>query len=188
MKHQIHIKSMVCPRCIMSVQTILEDLNIPFSSVELGKVSLNGELSPTEKRDLELELKKVGFELLETESAVLIAQIKNLIIQQIHYNKDGLKTNYSDYLADKMAHSYSHLSRLFSSNEGITIEKYITKQKIEKIKKLLFNNEKTLAEIAFEMNYSSSAYLSTQFKKETGMTPSEFKKLEQYNFQHLDNI
>lgn len=179
---------MVCPRCIMSVQTILEDLNIPFSSVELGKVSMNGELSPTKKRELELALNKVGFELLESDNAVLIAQIKNLIIQQIHYNKDDLKINYSDYLAEKTKHPYNYLSRLFSEIEKNTIERYITKQKIEKIKKLLFNDEKTIEEIAFEMKYSSSAYLSTQFKKETGMTPSEFKKLEHYNFQHLDNI
>lgn len=184
----IHIKNMVCPRCVLAVQNILKDLKIPYSGIELGHVNLNSALSPTQKKELCTKLRSVGFELLETESSVLIAELKKLIIQQVYYKKNELTTNYSDYLAEKTKHGYNYLSRLFSESEGTTIEKYITKHKIEKIKELLFNNEKTLAEIAFEMDYSSSAYLSTQFKKETGMTPSEFKKSGNFNLKSIDNI
>jgi len=179
---------MVCPRCVTAVQNILEDIKIQFSAIELGHVSLTNTLNQTQKTELGNRLKSVGFQLLETEHSVLIAEIKNLIIQQVHHNQNGLTINYSDYLAKKTKYSYNYLSRLFSDSEGITIEKYITKHKIERIKELLFNNEKTLAEIAFEMDYSSSAYLSTQFKKETGMTPSEFKKSGKINLKSIDSI
>jgi AraC-like DNA-binding protein len=172
----------------MAVQAILEKLKIPFSTVELGQVNTVNSITFKQKSELSIQLSEIGFELLESEDSVIIAQIKNLIIQQVHYYKGELKINYSDYLSEKTNHTYNYLSRLFSNTEGITIERYITKQKIEKIKELLFNDEKTLSEIAFEMNYSSSAYLSTQFKKETGMTITEFKKMKEYTFESLDKI
>lgn len=179
---------MVCPRCVMAVETILVELNIPFSSVELGKVKATAFISSDLKEKISHRLKKIGFELLESEKSVLISQIKNIIIQQIHFSSNELKVNFSDFLVENTKHNYNYLSRLFSEVEGITIEKFITKQKVERIKELLFNNEKTLSEIAFEMGYSSSAYLSTQFKKETGMTPSAFKRMKLPKHQNLDNI
>jgi len=179
---------MVCPRCKSAVQAILEKLDIPYSTLELGLVETINPITDVQKNNLATQLKEIGFELLESENSVIIKQIKSLIIHKIHYSENELKINFSDYLAEKTKHNYNHLSRLFSESEGITIEKYITKQKIERIKELIFNDDKSLAEIAFEMNYSSSAYLSTQFKKETGITPSEFKKIKDYNFQNLDNL
>jgi AraC-like DNA-binding protein len=184
----IHIKNMVCPRCKSAVQAIFEKSKIPFSTIELGHVEISQPITVDQKRELTIQLKEIGFELLETESSVLVKQIKSLIIQQIHYNKNELTINYSDYLSDETKQSYNYLSRLFSDHEGITVERYITKQKIERIKKMIFNDEKSLVDIAFEMNYSSSAYLSTQFKKETGITPSEFKRIKDYKFQNLDDI
>ena len=188
MNEMLYIKNMVCPRCVMAVETILEELNIPFSSVELGKVKVTAIISPDLKEKISHRLKSVGFELLESEKSVLVSQIKNIIIQQIHFSSNELKVNFSNYLAENTKHNYNYLSRLFSEVEGITIEKFITKQKVERIKELLFNNEKTLSEIAFEMDYSSSAYLSTQFKKETGLTPSAFKRMKLPKHQNLDNI
>ncbi len=179
---------MVCPRCKMAIQTILVELGIPFSTIELGEVKTSGTLSIEQKKKLGNKLKDIGFELLESEKSVLIAQIKSLIVQQVHFSSSELKVNFSDFLAEKTKHNYNYLSRLFSEIEGITIEKFITIQKIERIKELLFNKEKNLSEIAFEMDYSSSAYLSTQFKKETGMTPSAFKKMKQPNRSNLDII
>lgn len=188
MEQTIHIKNMVCPRCKMAVQDILEKLEISFSSIELGEVKVTAAITSNQKGELAHQLKGVGFELIESEKSILIAQIKSVIVQQIHFSSNELKVNFSDFLVEKIKHNYNYLSRLFSEIEGVTIEKFITHQKVERIKELLFNNEKTLSEIAFEMDYSSSAYLSTQFKKETGMTPSAFKKLKQPKHQNLDKI
>lgn len=184
----IHVKNMVCPRCIHAVISVLQNLKIEFQEVKLGKVTFT---QPIEKKSLSLlndQLTAIGFELLEPGRSSLISKIKTLIVQQIHYNKEPLKENFSTYLAEKLHHEYSYLSRLFSSVEGITIEKYIARQKIEKVKELLFYNEQTLSEIAFQMDYSSTAYLSTQFKKETGMTPTQFKDMHQPGHRHLDSI
>ncbi len=73
-------------------------------------------------------------------------------------------------------HDYSYLSKLFSEVEGITIEQYIIKQKIEKVKELIVYDELNLSEIASRLGYSSVAHLSSQFKKVTGLPPSHFKK------------
>lgn len=167
---------MVCPRCISAVEGVLDQMEIKHQKVELGEVMLANPLSEKEKECLSRELQEIGFELLESKESKTISQIKSLIINQVHHSKETLKINYSDWLSDALHTDYSTLSKLFSSVEGITIEKFITAQKIEKVKELLFYGELTLSEIAFEMNYSSVAHLSAQFKKETGMTPTEFKK------------
>ena len=185
---EILIKNMVCPRCIEAVKRTMNELNISFQSVELGKVLLQETLTEKQEEQLSSKLDNQGFELLKGEKSVIISQIKSLLIKQIHHSNEPLQTNYSTFLSDKLNQEYSHLSRLFSSVEGITIEKFITKQKIEKIKELLIYNELTLSEIAFQMDYSSVAYLSTQFKKETGMTPSEFKKDKKSLRKSLDKL
>lgn len=169
---------MVCPRCKMVVKDILEELNLLYNSIELGEIILKQPLTPNQREELKVKLNNVGFEILESDKLVIVAQIKTLIIEQVRFSSSPMKVNFSVFLAANSNHNYHYLSRLFSEVEGITIEKFIAAQKIERIKELLFNNEQTLSEIAFTMDYSSSAYLSTQFKKETGMTPSEFKKLQ----------
>ncbi|MBN7816479.1 helix-turn-helix domain-containing protein [Algoriphagus pacificus] len=185
---ELTIKNMVCPRCISAVKSTLTDLAIEFSNVDLGKVSLTKPIDSSKEDLLSKALLSQGFELLKSEKSSLISQIKAHLIQQIHYTDKPLQTNYSTFLADQLNHEYSYLSRLFSSVEGITIEKFITRQKIEKVKELLVYDELTLSEIAFKMDYSSVAYLSSQFKKETGMTPSEFKKDSAKLRESLDRI
>ncbi len=166
---------MVCPRCIAAVETVLQEIDIPYTSIKLGEVELQSSLSESKNAALAYKLKMVGFELLELERLKTISQIKGLIIQQVHDKKEKLKVNLSNYLADNLYQDYSSLSRLFSSVEGITIEKFVIRQKIERVKELLFYDELSLSEIAFDMDYSSVAHLSAQFKKETGMTPTQFK-------------
>jgi AraC-like DNA-binding protein len=185
MEQIIHIKNMVCPRCKTAVQNILEELNISHNYLELGELRLKNPLTQSKKEELRLKLNDVGFEILESERLMIVSQIKILIMEQVRFSSKEMKVNFSDYLASHTNHNYNYLSRLFSEVEGKTIEKFITAQKIEKIKELLFNNEQTLSEIAFSMDYSSSAYLSTQFKKETGITPSEFKKSKRHNLDIL---
>lgn len=179
---------MVCPRCITAVREVLDNLKISFTTVELGEVNISNTLTPLHYEKLKNSLKELGFEVLESEKSTLISKIKALIIEQLHYSSPSLKVNISQLLSEKLNHDYSYLSRLFSSTEGLTIERYIAKQKIERIKEQLFYSGKTLSEIAFEMNYSSVAYLSTQFKKETGMTPSEFKRLKHPKLLSIDKL
>jgi AraC-like DNA-binding protein len=126
--------------------------------------------------------------LLEDRNAILVDKVKSTIIEHIHYNKGELKVNFSTVLSETLDQDYTKLSKLFSNAEGITIEKFINKQKIEKVKELIEYNELNLSEIAFHLNYSSLAHLSSQFKKETGMTPSTYKKLEHKERNTLDAL
>jgi len=186
--NRIHIKNMVCPRCISAVEIILKEQEILYSQVKLGEVSLDNSITSIQKGKLSEALILQGFELLESEKSSLIAQIKAAIISKIHHSSSPMKENFSTFLANWLNQEYSSISRIFSSIEGITIEKYITAQKIEKAKELLYYDEMSLAEIAFQLDYSSSAYLSSQFKKETGMTPSEFKKQIDPKRRNLDSL
>jgi AraC-like DNA-binding protein len=188
MNTKYYIKNMVCPRCIVTVQAVFKDLGIEVNTIRLGEVSSATNVNDGQKKKLSKILREKGFELLEDNKSKLIGQIKSIIIEHIHYNQENRTVNFSTLLSEKLNHEYTSLSKLFSSVEGITIERFILKQKIEKVKELLFYNQLTLSEIAYKMNYSSVAHLSAQFKKETGMTPSAFKKLRQPGHQPLDSI
>lgn len=179
---------MVCPRCIDVVRDICEELNISIKKIQLGKIESTSEISDNLKSKLSDYLTERGFELLQDKNQKIIEEIKTIIVTQIHHSKEQLAINFSAHLSEKLHQEYSSLSRLFSSVEGITIERFILKQKIERVKELLFYKEYTLSEIAFQMDYSSVAHLSAQFKKETGMSPSEFKKLKGPNHQALDSL
>ena len=172
----LYIKNMVCPRCIDTVKDILDELEIKTSSIELGEVNTSTQITSDQKTQLEELLAARGFELLQDQKSKLIGQIKSIIVDRIHHDKQGLNVNFSTLISEKLNQEYSSLSRLFSSVEGTTIERFILKQKIERVKELIFYNELTFSEIAHQMDYSSVAHLSAQFKKETGMTPSQFKK------------
>lgn len=185
---KLHIKNMVCPRCIATVEKIFNELNIEIKSVQLGEAHTSVDISETQKLQLEEQLLNNGFELLKDNNSKLIGEIKSLIVNQIHYSREPLKVNFSTLLSEKLNHEYTSLSKLFSSVEGITIERFILKQKIERVKELIFYNQLTLSEIAFHMDYSSVAHLSAQFKKETGMSPTEFKKLKKPGHQALDSF
>ncbi|MBL3657650.1 AraC family transcriptional regulator [Fulvivirga sediminis] len=187
-KSTLYIKNMVCPRCISAVERVFNQLNLHTENIQLGQVDLDKELTDSIREELKTNLSQMGFELLESGKSSLISQIKSLIIDQIHHKEEALHENFSTYLSEQLHHEYSHLSRLFSSVEGITIEKFIAKQKIEKVKEYLFYDELSLSEIAYKMNYSSVAYLSTQFKKETGMTPTAFRQMHKPGHKSLDGI
>ena len=184
----LHIKNMVCPRCIASVRDIFNELKIQTASIELGEVITSSDMNNVQKSQLKEKLVAQGFELLEDNKSKLIAKTKAIIVDQIHHEKGDLKVNFSTLLMEKTNHEYSSLSRLFSSVEGITIERFILKQKIERVKELIFYNEMTFSEIAFHMDYSSVAYLSAQFKKETGMTPTQFKNQKKIDRKPLDTL
>lgn len=173
----INIKNMVCPRCIMAVKTVLEKLNMHYIDVKLGSVELNNAITAEETLELQMALKEMGFELLSDKNIQLTEQIKNEIIKIVHHQDQPEKIGHlTENLPRIIGHNYSSLSKLFSLIEGITIEKYLILQKIEKAKELLFYNELNISEIAHQLNYSSSQHFSRQFKSVSGLTPSEFSK------------
>ena len=186
--NKLFIKNMVCPRCIMAVQHELDRLNIPVKNIELGEVTLGRPLSIDEKTTLGDVLTGLGFKLIDDRKSQIIEQIKTTIIDFIHHRENEKKYNLSEILSTSINQDYNYLSNLFSAIEGITIEKYVIAQKIEKVKELLVYDELTLSEIAYLLNYSSVAYLSNQFKKVTGLTPSHFKRIKASKRKALDKI
>lgn len=189
---EIHIKNMVCGRCISAVQGILLNHTLHPLNIDLGVATIQEqELSEATRSALYEDLKSQGFELLDSSKSKILDRIKSIIISNIHHQERlDLKVNWSDLIASELHHDYNSLSALFSSVEGITIEQYIIRQKIEKAKELIFYDEKNLSEIAFQLEYSSVQHFSTQFKKITGLTPSEFKKMRDSNKQRkpLDSV
>ena len=185
---KLYIKNMVCNRCLLVVKNELEKLGVPVKNLMLGEVELDREISDTEKNTIHQHLQTFGFEVIDDKKSRLIGQIKSLIIELVHHQNSELRSNLSDFLRDKLHHDYSYLSNLFSDVEGTTIEKYYIAQKIEKVKELLVYDELSLGEIAFQLNYSSVAHLSNQFKKVTGLTPSHFKNIKSARRKPLDEV
>lgn len=185
---KLFIKNMVCNRCIMAVENELKKLELHSSNVQLGEVQLERELSSQEKTQLDTALTRLGFELIEDKKSRIIEKIKNLIIGLVHHQDNDNKTNLSEILSSQLHHDYNYLSNLFSEVEGTTIEKYFIAQKIERVKELLVYDELSLSEIALQLNYSSVAYLSNQFKKVTGLTPSHFKKIKENKRKPVDKV
>ncbi len=173
-----YVKNMVCNRCIMVVRQQLEGLGLHPEKVVLGEVALQEEDIHAEQwAAIDKALLATGFERIDDRKSRLIESIKNEVIKRIQH-PEGLdrKSNWSTILAEALHYEYNYLSSLFSSVEGITLEQYIIRQKIERVKELLFYDERSLSEIAHLLGYSSVAHLSSQFKKITGLTPSELKK------------
>src|SRR6185436_12477238 len=182
------IKNMVSIRCKMIVKSEVEKLGLNYSHMELGEVETREDLSDEKKDQLRASLLKSGLELLEDKKAALIEKIKNVIIEMVHYSDELPKTNFSDYLSEKLKYDYNYLSNLFSEVKGTTIEQFIISHKIERVKELLVYDELTLTEIAWKLHYSSVAHLSNQFKKVTGLTPSFFKKMKHKRLIALENL
>ena len=184
----LFIKNMVCNRCIMMVQNELDKLDLNVKNIRLGEVTFDKELIVEEKRKLDEALTLLGFQVIDDKKSLIIEKIKNIIIDLVHHQNNDAKINLSDVLSSQLHHDYNYLSNLFSDIEGTTIEKYFIAQKIEKVKELLVYDELSLSEIAFRLNYSSVAYLSNQFKKITGLTPSHFKQIKEDKRKPLDEV
>lgn len=184
---KLYIKNMVCPRCIASVNDLMESENIALHSVQLGEVETVENLKTEQIATLEVQLQKLGFELLNDPASRLIEQVKSILIQKV---QNGMEEHFSvqKFLTTKIFKDYSSVSKLFSEVEGITIEQFLILQKIEKVKELLIYNELSLSEIGAFLGYSSGQHLSSQFKRMTGMTPTEFKSLGNHTRKPLDNV
>lgn len=185
---KLYIKYMVSIRCKMIVKAELEKIGLEYNAVELGEADIKNSVSQDQRKQLALALKKTGLELMDDKKAILIERIKNVIVEMIHYSDEALKVNFSDHLSEKLQHDYTYLANLFSEVEGTTIEHFVIKHKIERVKELLVYDELTLTEIAYRLHYSSVAHLSNQFKKVTGLTPTFFKHLKHKRLDGLENL
>ena len=179
---------MVCLRCKMVVESVLQNMGVYITIVELGEVQTRDELSQEQLNQLKISLLKFGLELMEDKKSIFVEKVKNIIVEMIHYSDELPETNFSDYLSEKLNYDYNYISNLFSEIKGTTIEHYIITHKIERAKELLIYNELTLTDIAFKLHYSSVAHLSKQFKKITGLTPSFFKKMKHKRLIALENL
>lgn len=179
---------MVCSRCKMVVKSELEKLGLQLLSVDLGEVETLFPITTPQKQTIEVRLKSFGFELIDDKKIKTIEKIKTLIIELIYHKNNELNINLSEYISQQVSNDYASLSNLFSEVEGTTIEKYFILQKIERVKELLMYDEMSLSEIAFLLNYSSVGYLSNQFKKITGFTPSHFKQLKNKKRRQIEDL
>ncbi len=186
----LHIKNMVCNRCIKVVKEELEKLGVQIESIILGEVITVQPIDEELKEKIKEVLNENGFELLEDKRFKVIERIKNYVIKLVHYSDEdsNINLNYSDLISKELDMDYTYLSNLFSSLEGKTIEHFIILQKIERAKELLKYGDLTLSEIAYKLGYSSVQHLSNQFKKITGLTASQFKKMTINTRKPLDKV
>ena len=179
---------MVSTRCKMVVKEELKKQGLHFIVVDLGEVEIMENISAEQREELKTALLHSGLELMDDKRAVLIEKIKNVIIEMVHHSDEMIKMNFSDFLSEKLNHDYTYLANLFSEVQGTTIEQFIISHKIERIKELIIYGELNITEIAFKMNYSSVAHLSNQFKKVTGLSPSQFKQLKDKRRSPIEEI
>ena len=179
---------MVCPRCIMSVEQILKENKLEARYVHLGEIEILNTPTAKQLQHFSNDLQRVGFELLDDQKTQLIEKIKTILIQKVQQGNIEDHFSIQKYLTKEIFKDYSSLSKLFSEVEGITIEQFFILQKIEKTKEWLVYNELSLSQIAINLGYSSSQHLSAQFKKLTGMTPTQFKALGAVHRNGIDEV
>lgn len=186
----LFVKNMVCPRCIKVVREELEALGHDVRNVILGEVTVTGTLSDEQTAQIKKAMQTNGFELIEDRNARLIEKIKHAVLKLVQndHEENPIRIKDSEFIAGEVGRDYHALTTLFSSVENITIEQYTILQRVERAKELLKYGEMTLSKISYKLGYSSIAHLSSQFKKVTGMTPSEFKKLGTAHRHSIDHI
>lgn len=188
MSVKLYIKNMVCSRCKLVVRNVFGELGIEPVSVDLGEVELKAAPSAGQLEALNRQLEDLGFEIIDDRKSQVIEQIKKVIITLVHHSEEAPKMNLSDILTEKLNYDYSYLSNLFSEVEGLTIEKYLIAQRVEKVKELLRYDQLTLSQIADQLGYSSVAYLSNQFKKQTGLSPSFYKSMKENHRRNIEEL
>jgi len=172
----------------MKVIEELTNLQIQYTTIELGMIETLENIDPEILQNLNKNLLKSGLEILDNKKSILVERIKNLIIDLIHNTENATLLNYSDYLSENLHHDYTYLANIFSEVKGITIQQYIIINKIERVKELLLYDELNLSEISYMLHYSSVAHLSKQFKKITGHTPTFYKNLKQKRRKNLEDM
>lgn len=159
---------------------LLEDLikpfDVKFRVIGFGEIDFLENVPQAKIDEITIVLNEYGIEIIENQKSILVQKIKDTISEMVN-SEEPLSVKSSVFLAEKLHHSYGYLSNLFSEVTYTSIENYIIIQKIELSKNLIINDQFTLTEIAYKLNYSSVAHLSTQFKNITGITPSAFQRI-----------
>lgn len=168
---------MVCTRCKTIVKSEMDKIGLQYNNVEIGVVDIPNKITSSQRSEFDSILKKHGFELIDDKNNELINKLKKAIIELELYSDEDLKTNFTDYISLSVNDNFISLNKLFTEIEGFTIEKYIIRHKIARVKELLVYDDLTLAEIATRMHYSSTAKLSSQFRRITGLSPTYFRQL-----------
>ncbi len=179
---------MVSQRCKILVKQELDNLGFTNVKVELGVVDIQEEVTLEQLNQLTENLKLSGLEVIDNKKDILVERIKNVIVEMIHYSEELPKTNYSDFLSEKLNYDYTYMSNIFSEEKGITIQQFIIQHKVEKVKELLLYGELNLTEISYRLHYSSISHLSNQFKKVTGMSPSLYEKMRTKRKSNLEGL
>ncbi len=162
--------------CRKVLEEKLQKHNLKHRVLGFGEIEFLEKVDPSSFSDFTTELKEYGIDIIENQKTILVQKMKDTIIEMIH-SPELVNVKSSVYLAEKLSHSYGYLSNLFSDVTYSSIENYIILQKIEYAKQLIVSAQLSLTEIAFKLNYSSVAHLSTQFKNVTGITPSAFQRI-----------
>ena len=174
---KLYVKFDINTICSLFLKEKLDELQIDFTQLSFGEIEITQAFDSQEVEHLKSKLQPLGLEIVENQKSVLVQKIKDAITEMIYMNDNDQNLKSSVYLAEKLNHSYGYLSNVFSEVTYSSIENFIILQKIERAKQLLLLNEMSLTEIAFLLNYSSVAHLSTQFKNTTGLTPSAFQRI-----------
>ena len=174
---KVFVKFDINKVCTTVLENVLNDVNIDHKMVGFGEVDLTKPLAQDTAQELSDKLGKYGIEVVQNQKSILVQKIKDAIVDMVFNEENTVNVKSSVYLAEKLDHSYGYLANLFSEVTYTSIENFIILQKIEYTKQLILKGNLSLTEIAFKLNYSSVAHLSTQFKKTTGITPSSFQRI-----------
>lgn len=170
---------MVCIRCKLIVGSELEKMGLHKISIVPGEIKIREELSDDQREELNSALNKSGFEVLDAQKSGVIEKIKSCVIELVHYSGENLR-NFPDYLSKKLGHDYAWLNNLFFEVQNVTIENFLLKFKIDRVKELLVYNKLKLADIASLLNFRNTSQLTAKFKESTGFSP--------YHFQQIRNL
>lgn len=172
----LFIKYDIDKLCTAFLKEYLNALDISYTINSINEVEINEELPQHKQEFLEDAFKKYGIEIITNQKSNLVERIKSSIDKMLRdKSKSALKL--STYLSENLNYSYTHLSTVFSETTYTSIENYAILRKVDIVKEYLCNTDLTLTEIAFQLNYSSVAHLSGQFKKVTGLTPTTFQHI-----------
>lgn len=172
---KITVSHMVCSRCVIVTESILEKLGFRNFSVNMGEIELSEQPSEECMTLLKEELERVGFEIVEDKTEKIIQAIKASLVEYLEQLAQGKALKMSAYVRDKLPYEYSYLSDLFSKTENKTIEKYFIELRLDRAKEMLKYSDKDLSYIAYALGYSSPQHFASQFKQHIGMTPSAFR-------------
>ena len=172
----LFVKPMVCVRCMMAVQSVFDQAGIPVIRIEMGRVYLARDLTGDEHQRVQEGLKKYELELLDNNKSIIAGKVRQTVHQLIYFPPPGAVMKYTVELSLRLSYDYTYLSNVFTEMEGITIERLYITTRIERVKELMMIDRLSLKQITFDLNFSSVAHLCQQFKKITGMRPSDYRK------------